>query len=150
MALPPFLHLWDVSGHLAMRSITIPASALWRVLPAKLVTLATCNTMECQLYCDPHLGGDNLCICLLIISNISLKCESSSLFGMIKYQRWDLLNIKCDLCAPGMVELVDDAGRQVVLPLGDHRDVQHGVVGPRLQAEYSVLVNTGFNIHTSI
>ena len=75
------------SGHLAMRSITIPASALCRVLPAKLVTLATCNTMECQLYCDPHLGGDNLCICLLIISNISLKCESSSLFGMIKYQR---------------------------------------------------------------
>ena len=55
-----------------------------------------------------------------------------------------------DLGPPGMVELVDDAGRQVVLPLGDHRDVQHGVVRPRLQFQYSVLVNTGFNIHTSI
>ena len=61
-----------------------------------------------------------------------------------------LLNIKSDLCPPGMVELVDDAGRQVVLPLRDHRDVQHGVVGPRLPPEYSVFVNTGFNIHTSI
>ena len=42
-----------------------------------------------------------------------------------------------DLCVPGGVELVDDPGRQVVLPLGYHRYVQHGVVGPGLPTQIS-------------
>ena len=32
----------------------------------------------------------------------------------------------------GVVELVDDPGGQVVLTLGDHRYVQHRVIGPGL------------------